>query len=116
MTTEYTGGSFRQIKKKTVQFKYGRLLANYRDLCLQLPPRAERHIQHMHMRFYRCRTRRAIQCLCDLLSAGFFALLETLVDRYPLRSKAGTSFFLSQPSIGAKPTSSTDHRFPAFRR
>ena len=30
-----------------------------------------------------------------------FALLETLVDRYPLRSKAGTSFFLSQPSIAA---------------
>src|ERR1700730_16449078 len=32
MTTEYTGGSFRQIKKKAVQFKCGRLLANYRDL------------------------------------------------------------------------------------
>jgi hypothetical protein len=31
------GGSFRQIKKKAVQFKCGRLLANYRDLCLQLP-------------------------------------------------------------------------------
>ena len=30
-----------------------------------------------------------------------FALLETLVDRYPLPSKAGTSFFLSQPSIAA---------------
>ena len=28
-----------------------------------------------------------------------FALLETLVDRYPLQSKARTSFFLSQPSI-----------------
>jgi len=28
--------------------------------------------------------------------APLFALLETLVDRYPLRSKAGTSFFLSQ--------------------
>ena len=34
----------------------------------------------------------AFQCLCDFLSAGFL-LLETLVDRYPLRSKAGTSFF-----------------------
>ena len=33
---------------------------------------------------------------CDFLSAGFF-LLETLVDRYPLRSKAGTSFFLTNP-------------------
>jgi hypothetical protein len=33
--------------------------------------------------------------------APAFALLETLVDRYPLRSKAGTSFFLSQPSIAA---------------
>src|ERR1700726_1785115 len=29
--------SFRQIKKKAVQFKCGRLLANYRDLWLQLP-------------------------------------------------------------------------------
>ena len=28
-------------------------------------------------------------------------MLETLFDRYPLRSKAGTSFFLSQPSIAA---------------
>jgi len=43
------GGSFRKSKRKPVQFKCGRLLANYRDLCLQL--RAERHIiQHMHMR------------------------------------------------------------------
>ena len=53
MTTEHTvvrSG----IKKKAVQFKCGSPLANYRDLCLQLPPRAERHIQHMHMRFYRC--------------------------------------------------------------
>jgi hypothetical protein len=70
MTTEHTVVSFRQIKKKAVQFS-GRLLANYRDLCLQLTPRAERHIQHMHMRFYRCRNRSAIQCLCDFLSAGF---------------------------------------------
>jgi hypothetical protein len=37
MTTEHTVVSFRQIKKKAVQFS-GRLLANYRDLCLQLPP------------------------------------------------------------------------------
>jgi hypothetical protein len=64
------------------------------------PPRAERHIQHMHMRFYRCRTRSAIQCLAIFLAPAF-CLLETLVDRYPLRSKAGTSFFLSQPSIAA---------------
>jgi hypothetical protein len=35
------GSSFRQIKEKAVQFKCGRLLANYRDLCLQVPPRAE---------------------------------------------------------------------------
>jgi hypothetical protein len=42
MTTEHTGGSFRQIKKKAIQFKCGRLLANYRDRCLQLPPRAAR--------------------------------------------------------------------------
>ena len=42
MTTEHTVVSFRQIKKKTVQFS-GRLLANYRDLCLQLPPRAATH-------------------------------------------------------------------------
>jgi len=35
MTTEHTVVSFRQIKKKAVQFS-GRLLANYRDLCLQL--------------------------------------------------------------------------------
>jgi hypothetical protein len=51
MTTEHTVVSFRQIKKKAVQFSGG-LLANYRDLCLQLPPRAERRIQHMHMGFY----------------------------------------------------------------
>src|SRR5216684_138102 len=31
--------SFRQIKKKAVQFKCGRPLANYRDLWLQLPSR-----------------------------------------------------------------------------
>jgi len=36
MTTEHTVVSFRQIKKKAVQFS-GRLLANCRDLCLQLP-------------------------------------------------------------------------------
>src|SRR3984893_2701002 len=36
-------GSFRQIKKKAVQFKCGRPLANYRDLWLQLPSRIERH-------------------------------------------------------------------------
>src|ERR1700682_6245885 len=35
-------------QKQAAQFKCGRLLANYRDLCLQLPPRAERHIQHMY--------------------------------------------------------------------
>jgi hypothetical protein len=35
MTTEHTVVSFRQTKKKTVQFS-GRLLANYRDLYLQL--------------------------------------------------------------------------------
>jgi hypothetical protein len=29
------GGSFRQIKKKAVQFKCGRPLANNRGLCLQ---------------------------------------------------------------------------------
>ena len=40
MTTEHTVVRFRQIKKKAVQFKCGRLLANYRDLGLQLPPRA----------------------------------------------------------------------------
>jgi hypothetical protein len=40
MTTEHTVVRFRQIKKKAVLFKCGRLLANYRDLCLQLPPRA----------------------------------------------------------------------------
>ena len=34
MTTEHTVVRFRQIKKKAVQFKCGRLLANYRDLCL----------------------------------------------------------------------------------
>ena len=51
--------------------------------------------------FYRCRTRSANQGLCDFLSAGFFALLDTLVDRYSLRSKAETSFFLSQPSVAA---------------
>jgi hypothetical protein len=32
MTTEHTGGSFRQIKKKTIQLKCGRLPVNYRDL------------------------------------------------------------------------------------
>ena len=32
MTTEHTVVSFRQIKKKAVQFSGG-LLANYRDLC-----------------------------------------------------------------------------------
>ena len=60
----------RQIKKKAVQFKCGRLLANYRDLCL-------------HMRFYRCRTRSAIQCLCDFLSAGFL-LCYTRFGEQPL--------------------------------
>jgi hypothetical protein len=39
------GGSFRKIKKKAVQFKCGRLLANYRDLCLQLH---HEHELHMH--------------------------------------------------------------------
>src|SRR6266478_6877140 len=44
---------------EAVQFKCGGiLLANNRDLCL-------------HMRLCRCRTRNAIQCLCDFLSAGF---------------------------------------------
>ena len=33
------GGSFRQIKKKAVQFKCGRLLANYRDPCRRSPRR-----------------------------------------------------------------------------
>jgi hypothetical protein len=42
MTTEHTVVSFRQIKKKAVQFS-GRLLANYRDLCLQLPPLTRRN-------------------------------------------------------------------------
>ena len=36
MTTEHTVVRFRQIKKKAVQFKCGRLPANYRELCLQL--------------------------------------------------------------------------------
>jgi hypothetical protein len=35
MTTEHTVVSFRLIKKKAVQFS-SRLLANYRDLCLEL--------------------------------------------------------------------------------
>ena len=43
MTTEHTVVRLRQIKKKAVQFKCGRLLANYRDLCLQLPSRIERY-------------------------------------------------------------------------
>jgi hypothetical protein len=37
MTTEHTVVSFRQIKKKAVQFKSGRPLGNYRDPCLQYP-------------------------------------------------------------------------------
>ena len=36
MTTEHTVVRFRQIKKKAVQFKCGKLLDIYRDLC-QLP-------------------------------------------------------------------------------
>jgi hypothetical protein len=40
MTTEHTVVRFRQIKKKAVQFKCGRLLDICRDLC-QSPPRAE---------------------------------------------------------------------------
>jgi len=70
MTTEHTVVRFRQIKKKAVQFKCGRLLANYRDLCFSyaLVPS---DIQHTHVRFYRCRPRSVIQCLCDFLGAGF---------------------------------------------
>ena len=91
MTTEHNGGSFRQIKKKAVQFKCGRLLANYRDLCLQLPL-VQSDTSNIAYALLPLCTRSAFQCLCDFLSAGFL-LLETLVDRYPLRSKAGTSFF-----------------------
>jgi hypothetical protein len=44
---------------------------------------------------------------CDSMPLRFywrrlFALLETLVDRYPLRSKAGTSFFPSLDFHGSE--------------
>ena len=97
MTTEHNGGSFRQIKKKAV--KRGRLLANYRDLCLQLPL-VQSDTSNIAYALLPLCTRSAFQCLCDFLSAGFL-LPETLVDRYSLRSKAGTSFFPSQPSVAA---------------
>jgi hypothetical protein len=70
MTTEHTVVSFRQIKKKPFNSVADYLLI-IATFAFSYPPRAERHIQHMHMRFYRCRTRSAIQCLCDFLSAGF---------------------------------------------
>jgi hypothetical protein len=35
---------------------------------------------------------------------AFLALLETFDDRYPLRSKAGTSFFLTQPRSPLAPS------------
>jgi uncharacterized membrane protein len=38
MTTEHTVVRSGKSKKKAVQFKCGRLLADYRDLCLQLLP------------------------------------------------------------------------------
>src|SRR6266851_612421 len=58
--------SFRQIKKKAVQFKCGRPLANYRDLWLQLPPRIERHANHSRgggLASMRCASDRSIELM-----------------------------------------------------
>src|ERR1700730_17705193 len=61
--------SFRQIKKKAVQFKCGRLLANYRDLWLQLRSRIERHakLRSFHTRCTWC----WLQRLSDLFNVDF---------------------------------------------
>jgi hypothetical protein len=71
MTTEHTVVRSGKSKRKPFNSNVADYLLIIAAFALSYPPRAERHIQHMHMRFYRCRTRSAIQCLCDFRSAGF---------------------------------------------
>src|SRR5260370_39547214 len=100
MTTEHTVARSGKSKRKPFNSNVADYLLIYRDLCLQLPPRAERHIQHRHMAFTVLHPERVSMPL-RFSWRQLFALLETLVDRYPLQSKARTSFFLNQPSIAA---------------
>jgi hypothetical protein len=53
MTTEHTVVRSGKSKRKPFNSNVADHLLIYRDLYLQLPPCAERHIQHRHMRFYR---------------------------------------------------------------
>ena len=50
------------------------------------------------MRFYRCARGARFNAFAIFLAPAFF-FARDFSDRYPLRPKAGISFFLSQPSI-----------------
>jgi transposase len=106
------GGSFRKIKKKAVQFKCGGLLANYRDLCLQLPPRA----WTFHFAPTSCSWLNAIE--------GFFAILtKRRLKHGVFRSvddlQAAINWFLEEHNVESKPfkwTADPDKIIAAVRR
>jgi hypothetical protein len=101
MTTEHTVVRSGKSKRKPFNSNVADHLLIYRDLYLQLPPLVLSDTSNIGICAFTVLYPERVSMPLRFSWRRLFALLETLVDRYPLQSKARTSFFPSQPSIAA---------------
>jgi hypothetical protein len=73
MTTEHTVVRSGKSKRKPFNSNVADYLLIIATFAVSYPPRADRHIQHMHMRFYRCAPGARFNARIFLAPAFYFA-------------------------------------------